>query len=113
MTLLRIVLRPHRTIWFLLVYLWSLAVANAYVAWEVITPRHYLRPGIVEVPIRSRKDLEIFMLANLVTFTPGTLTLGVAKDRSAMYVHGLHVRSPEAFRRSIQRLEDLLLWVVR
>lgn len=113
MSLLRMMLRPHRIAWFLLVYLWNLVIANGLVAWEILTPRHYMRAAIVKVPVRSRSALEITLLANLITFTPGTLALEVADDRSTIYVHGLHVRSPEEVRRSVRQLEDLLLWVVR
>jgi multicomponent Na+:H+ antiporter subunit E len=59
MTVLRIVSRPWRAVWFVVMYVWDLMVANAIVAWEVVTPTHYIRPGIVRVPIRARGDFEV------------------------------------------------------
>lgn len=113
MTVLRIVSRPWRAAWFVVMYVWDLMVANAIVAWEVVTPTHYIRPGIVRVPIRARGAFEVTILANLISFTPGTLTLEVDEEGSALYVHALHITTPDRVREQVARLERRLLWVVR
>jgi len=95
------------------VYVGELIVSTATVAWEIVTPRHAIRPWIVRVPISSRTDLEITGIANLVSFTPGTLTLEVAEDREALFVHALHVSDPDVIRTRISRLERRWLGVVR
>lgn len=95
------------------VFLGQLVAANAVVAWEVVTPTHYMRPGIIRVPLRSRTDLEVTLLANLISLTPGTLSLEVADDHSELFVHGLHVHSPEDLRHQVAKLEDLILAVLR
>lgn len=112
-TLVRLPVRLLKAIPFTFFFLWDLTVANAVVAWEVVTPRHYMRPGIVEVPIRSSRPIEIALLANLISLTPGTLSLEVGEDRAALYVHALHLVSPEDLRVRVRRLEDRLLWVLR
>jgi multicomponent Na+:H+ antiporter subunit E len=109
----RIALRPWRVLVFLVLYLWDLILANAIVAWEIMTPNHQMSPGIVACPTRSRSDMEVMMLANLISFTPGTLTLEVSEDRSMIYVHALHISTPDGIRERVRRLEDRLLWVVR
>lgn len=58
------------------------------------TPR--LHPAIVRMPIGDKSDLEIFVLANLITLTPGTLTLDVAPDRSFLLIHSIYAEDPEA-----------------
>lgn len=105
--------RPWRLFWLIALYSWDLLIANAVVAWEVVTPRHYVRPGIVRVPLVATSDFEIALLANMVSFTPGTLTLEVTEDRTALYVHVLHMDSPEDVRRQVSRLEGRLLRVLR
>lgn len=111
--MIRVLRRVARTVAFLVYYLRELVISNAYVAYEVVTPTHYQRPGIVRLPIRARTDLEITLLANAISFTPGTLTLEVAEDRSALFVHVLVAESPEAARRRLGLLEDRLLKVLR
>ncbi len=54
-----------------------------------------LNPAIVAVPIHLRTDAEIALLANLITLTPGTLSLDVSNDRSVLYIHVLALTTRE------------------
>ncbi|HUG47191.1 MAG TPA: Na+/H+ antiporter subunit E [Candidatus Limnocylindria bacterium] len=87
---------------FLLFYLRELVLANVRVAIDVVTPRLRARPGVVAVPLDARTDAEITLLANLMTMTPGSLTLDVSDDRRVLYVHAMYVGDPEDFRRHIK-----------
>ncbi|MGI8774020.1 MAG: Na+/H+ antiporter subunit E [Actinomycetota bacterium] len=102
----------RRVVWFVYLILYTLygiVVANALVAWEVVTPTHYMRPGIIGIPLRCTSNAQVTLLAILISLTPGTLFLDLARDRETIYVHGLHVRTPEHFRQRIQKLEDLIM----
>lgn len=95
-------------------YLWELVLANLRVAYDVITPRHYMRPAVISVPLDARTDEEITALANLITMTPGTLSLDVADDRSVLYVHAMYVHDVEKLRREIkQGFERRILEMMR
>lgn len=67
--------------------------ANLRVARNVVSPLHRLRPAIVAVPLDVATDAEITLLANLITLTPGTLSLDVSEDRKTLYVHSIEVGS--------------------
>ena len=54
-------------------------------------------------PSTSTATREITTLANLITLTPGTLSLDVSADRRMLYVHAMEVDDPEAFRREMKR----------
>ncbi|RNL83871.1 Na+/H+ antiporter subunit E [Halostreptopolyspora alba] len=98
---------------FVVFFGWELVVANATVAWEVITPGSALKPGITEVPLRCRTDLEIATMANLITLTPGTLTVAITRDPPTLYVHATHAGDPDSFRESLDELECRILDVLR
>jgi multicomponent Na+:H+ antiporter subunit E len=87
---------------FLLFFLWELVKANLRVAHDVITPRLRMKPGVVAVPLDVETDEEITLLANLISLTPGTLSLDVSDDRKTLYVHGMFVDDPEALRKQIK-----------
>ncbi|HEY7617347.1 MAG TPA: Na+/H+ antiporter subunit E [Terriglobales bacterium] len=70
---------------------WELVLANLRVAHDVLTPRYYMRPGVVAIPLDARSDAEITLLANLITLTPGTLSLDVSTDRSTLYIHVMYI----------------------
>jgi multicomponent Na+:H+ antiporter subunit E len=71
--------------------LWELLLANLRVAYDVLTPGYHMRPGVVAIPLDAKSDIEITLLANLITLTPGTLSLDVSSDRSVLYIHVMYV----------------------
>lgn len=87
----------------LLFFVWELLLANLRVAYDVITPSHNAKPGVIAVPLDAQTDLEITLLANLITLTPGTLSLDVSADRRVLYIHAMFVGGDvEQFRRKIK-----------
>ncbi len=95
-------------------YLWELIKSNVIVAWDVLTPRHMMTPGVVAIPILAETDFEITLLANLISMTPGTLSLDVSEDRKTLYVHAMYVKDPQALRDDItNNLERRVLEILR
>ncbi|MBU1304626.1 MAG: Na+/H+ antiporter subunit E, partial [Alphaproteobacteria bacterium] len=89
----RVLRRLRRIISLALLFLWELNVSAIRVAIIVLTPniRSALRPCIVAFPLSVTTDKEITLLANLITLTPGTLSVDVSEDRSVLYVHVLNL----------------------
>ena len=83
-------------------FAWELLLANLRIAYEVVTPSHNMRPGVVAIPLDAETDAEITLLANLITLTPGTLSLDVSDDRRVLYIHAMYVDDVEELRRSIK-----------
>lgn len=79
-------------------FLYELMVSAINVAFIVLHPnlKSALKPAIVAVPLTVKSDAEITLLANMITLTPGTLTVDVAEDRSVLYVHALTMKSETA-----------------
>lgn len=87
---------------FIVFFLRELVVSTLKVAWEVVTPDDKRRPGIVAVPLDAKTDNEITLLANLITLTPGTMTMDVSVCRTVMYVHAMFVGDRDDLRREIK-----------
>ncbi len=85
-----------------LIFCWELIKANIRVAWDVLTPTHYMRPGIVAIPLDAKTDEQITLLANMITLTPGTLSLDVSEDRKVLYIHSMYIKDVEQTRREIK-----------
>jgi multicomponent Na+:H+ antiporter subunit E len=95
-------------------YLWEVLLSNLRVAWDVVTPRTYRRPGIIAIPLDAQTDWEIALLANLLTLTPGTLSIDVSDDRQTLYVHVMFVDDRERIIRDIKtRFEQPVLALLR
>jgi multicomponent Na+:H+ antiporter subunit E len=65
------------------------------VAWLVVQPSIRLRPAFVSYPLTVTTDLQITLLAYLITLTPGTLSVDVSEDRKTLLIHSLDVADPE------------------
>ena len=95
-------------------FLWDLFLSNLSVALDVIRPRLRLQPGVIAVPLDAKSDAEIVLLANLITVTPGSLSLDVSADRQVLYLHVMHIDDPEAVRRKVKNgFERRILAVTR
>ena len=95
-------------------FLVELIQSNLRVFWDVITPGHISRPGIVGVPLDASTELEILLVANMISLTPGTLSIDLSEDRRILYVHVMYLDDPDRFRESIKEgLERRLLEVTR
>ena len=103
-----------KAISFFFYFVKELILANLKVAFDIITPKDYMQPGIVAVPLDAETDLEITLLANLITLTPGSLSLDVSKDKKVIYIHALYIDDEHKFRREIKNgIERRLLEVLR
>ena len=85
----RPVRRVGRFIVLVIVFLRELLLSATRVARLVLQPTLDLHPGILAYPLDVRTDREITALANLITLTPGTLSLDVSDDGTTIYVHAI------------------------
>jgi multicomponent Na+:H+ antiporter subunit E len=90
-----------RVLRFVAYFLWELLVATLRVAIDVVTPRHLVKPAVLAIPVESRSETETTMLANVLTLTPGTLSLDVSPDGKTLFVHAMYAEDPDAARQAI------------
>lgn len=76
-------------IWLFSVFLYEMVISVGKVAWDVLTPQHLSEPDIVHVPLDVKSNIEIMILANMVSLTPGTLSLDVTEDKKFLIIHAM------------------------
>lgn len=84
-----------------LVFLREFTLSVFRVARLVLSPRMSFTPCAFRFPLTLTSDFQITLLANLITLTPGTLTVDVTDDRSALIVHAIDCPDSDAARREI------------
>lgn len=89
-------IRPYRVAKLLAVFLREFSLSVLRVARLVLSPRMHFTPACFRFPLTLTGDRQISLLANLITLTPGTLTVDVTEDRSALIVHAIDCRDVEA-----------------
>ncbi|RFA30361.1 Na+/H+ antiporter subunit E [Alkalilimnicola ehrlichii] len=105
--------KTPKFIGFIFFFIWDLLKSNLRVAYDVITPSHHMRPGVIGVPLDAETDAEITILANLITVTPGTLSLDVSGDRKTLYIHAMYIDNEEELRKDIKNLERRVIELLR
>jgi multicomponent Na+:H+ antiporter subunit E len=93
--------RPVAALSLALLFLKELALSAWTVAVTVLSPRMDIKPGIFAFPLTVDRDFEITLLANLITLTPGTLSVDVGDDGRTLYVHALDCSNPQDARKAI------------
>jgi multicomponent Na+:H+ antiporter subunit E len=93
--------RLGRILSLLLLFFKELALSAWKVAVLVVSPRMDLKPGIFAFPLTVDRDFEITLLANLITLTPGTLSVDVSEDRKTLFVHAIDCSDTDATVRDI------------
>ncbi|WP_212523834.1 Na+/H+ antiporter subunit E [Actibacterium sp. MT2.3-13A] len=81
---------------------YELLVSSLTVAWDVLTPRHRARPAIIDLPLDVTTDAGILLVTNLISLTPGTLSLDVSEDRKTLRVHAMFADDPVRIRRQLK-----------
>ena len=105
----RVPIRPRRIVHFAAVFLVALVKASAVVAWEVVSPTNRIKEGIVAVDLRTTSPGLMTLIGNMVSLTPGTLTLEVRTEPPTLYIHVLHLRELEDVRAGVRHFEDVAL----
>jgi multisubunit Na+/H+ antiporter MnhE subunit len=103
---MKILIRIFRTLDFLLFYLIKLIRSNLFIAYDILTPRMRTNPGFLEVPVHLNTDLGLLLFSNLLSMTPGTLSIDIHPDRRTMLIHVLYLDSESAIRKEIQNIQD-------
>ena len=90
--------RVWRVVYLLAFFLYELLVSSLRVVWDVVTPTHLSRPGIIAMPLDARGEGEVLLVASLISLTPGSLSLDVSSDGKTLYVHAMFADDPELLR---------------
>jgi len=101
---MRILRKTYYFILFLPFYLVKLIAANLYIAYDILTPRMRINPGMIEVEVKLASDFGILLFSNLLSMTPGTLSMDLDRERNVLLVHLMYMDRREATEKEIQRI---------
>lgn len=105
--------RMPKIIGFAFYFLYEMMMANLQVAYDVITPKYFFKPGIVRFPLKATSDLEINILSMFISLTPGTILLDVSEDKRSIVIHVMYLDSKEKFISRMRKSERKILDILR
>ena len=104
------IIKFPRLIEFALFYLMEVIMSNLRVAHDVITPTFYMKPEFIELDVEGMTDQQILFAANLITMTPGTLSLDICEETKRLKIHSMYADDTDA---AICELETKILRRIR
>lgn len=106
--------RVPKIIFFILNFMKDMLKANLQVAFDLITPDLFSKPGIIAYPLDAKTDFEITMLSNIIALTPGTMVIDLSDDRSIIYIHVLYLNNKGKFIKEFKENTEMkLLEIIR
>ena len=98
---------PPHLVFFIGYVLVQLVRSNVFLAWEILTRRNTVHTGIIAVPMRTNSDVAMMVMANVITMTPGTVTIDAKDSPAVLYVNVLHLHDVDRIRNDLRRLEEV------
>lgn len=83
-------------------YLWEVLKSNLNIAYEILTPTHHMKPAIISVDVSKLTERQLLVAANMISMTPGTLSLNVTDDQHFLQIHSMYVEDPKAAATELQ-----------
>lgn len=93
-------------------FLYILVKANLDVAWEIITPGYTMTPRMIRYDVKGLTPVQITVLANAITLTPGTLSADINDAGDTLYIHAMYAEKKSDATKDLDELRDKLLKLV-
>ena len=65
----------------------------------------HVNPSIIKVPLIINSNVGLLLFSNLLSMTPGTLSLDISDDKKFMWVHVLYKKSEDEMLAEIQEIQ--------
>ncbi|RPF55554.1 Na+/H+ antiporter subunit E [Aquisalibacillus elongatus] len=88
-------LRVWKVISLILLFIKELILSTWNIVKLAYVPKLKVQPGIFALPTDLKSNWEITLLANLISLTPGTLSVSVSDDYTTIYIHAMDMPDVE------------------
>ena len=86
----------------------QLATSNVVMTREVLRRHPARHPGVVAHHLDAPSEVVVTMMTNIISLSPGTMTVDVDDEASTVYVHFLFLDDVDRARAQLDRLEGLV-----
>ncbi|MBN1117950.1 MAG: Na+/H+ antiporter subunit E [Bacteroidales bacterium] len=82
--------KPYYIVLFMFYYITKLIQSNIVIAFDILTPKMHIKPGFIWLPLETKSKLGLLLLSNLISMTPGTLSIDYDDNKNSLLVHVLY-----------------------
>lgn len=105
--------RLPMSIWLLFYFHYELFSSSFKVLWDIVSPGYSHTPGFIAMPLAAKTPLEIFFTANMISLTPGTLSIALSDDLETLYIHAMFIDDKEQTIADLKSYESTILKAFR
>jgi len=98
---------------FVVYYLFKLLQSNFQMAYYTLSPSMKVGAGFIEYPVSVKSSGGLLLLCNLISMTPGTISVDVDTNREILLVHMLSNSSTESVQQDISSIERRIIRLIR
>ena len=88
--------RIYKACILLLIFFKEILLSGINVFRYAFMPLSRLHPGVVKMDVDFENEMELVLISNMITLTPGTMALEISPDNKTIYIHALDCSDPEA-----------------
>ena len=99
--------------WLPFYMIYDLVNGAVRVTGDILTPGEGITPAIVEVPLRCRNNIEISLMANLVSLAPGSITMATRREPATVWVHSMYTKDRRSVLDYVHTIEEQVLRATR
>lgn len=86
-----------------------LVTANLAIAFDILTPGTNANPAIIAYETGTMSRLQFMIFSNLITLTPGTMSMEFDAQKKVLYVHILYFDGAKAEKLDLFKLRHLVV----
>ena len=103
---MKLFLKFYYTIAFIIFYLSKLIEANLIIAYDILTPKLNINPSFIKVPLTLESNFGMLLFSNLLSMTPGSLSIDITDDKKTILVHVLYQTTEEKMLKEFKGMQD-------
>ena len=97
-----------------LLFIYELFTSSILVIGKTIKPKIDIKPGIFSLETSLQGDIEVTLLALLLTLTPGSVVIDISPDNKVFYIHAMDIPElSDAVLKSKIKFEEAIKKVTR
>ncbi|ALO15932.1 Na+/H+ antiporter subunit E [Salinivirga cyanobacteriivorans] len=110
---MKLIKKTYLLIAFILFYLYNLVKSNLFIAYDILTPTMHTKSDYVWVKNRTNSQLGLLLFSNLVSMTPGTLSIDYSEEKKALLIHYLYFNTNNKVIKEIETIQNKIIALVK
>jgi multicomponent Na+:H+ antiporter subunit E len=91
---------------FIFYYMLKLIQSNIFIAYDILTPKMHTKPAFMEIPLKLKTEAGMLLFSNLLSMTPGTMSMDISRDKKKVLIHVLYYTTDELMQKDFDGIQE-------